>query len=219
MDVDPDVAHPVHGIPEDRDLEPAPTGDGCRDSRPLADCMLERREPPVVGDHVERTARPHHGVGRVLGTVDALVVGQIAHVPLGSDLRNRLHVEEADRKPRVGERPSDAHRRAVGEHDHQQPVDPLVLELADGVVDAVAILDGCRDVHVGDPRQRSAEIACIRLLALADPGQHLVVEALHDPEQSEPGTAPRHLRTNRRLSGRGRGVHLNLLSQAERAGV
>ena len=129
VDVDADVAHPVHRVAEDGDLQRAPARDRGRRPRPAADRLGERLGVPVVGDDVERAPGADHRVGRVLRAVDALVVGQVGHVPLGGDPGDGLDVGQADRQRRVRQRARHAHARAVGEHDHEQPVEPLALEV------------------------------------------------------------------------------------------
>jgi hypothetical protein len=123
VDVDLDVAHPVHRVAEHAHAQGAPARHrGCR-PRPAPDRVAERVGAPVVGDHVERAAGPDHRVGRVLRAVDALVVRQVRHVPVGRHGRDRLHVREADRELGRRQQPRHPHRRPVGEHHDEQAVE------------------------------------------------------------------------------------------------
>ena len=207
VDVDADVAHAVHRVAEDGHLQRAPARDRGGRPRPVADRLDERVGVPVVGDDVERAPGADHGVGRVLRAVDALVVGQVGHVPLGGDPGDGLDVGQADRQLGVRERARHAHARPVGEHDDEQPVEPLPLEVRDDAIDVVAVAGGRADLDVGDAGQGLAELARVRGLALGDARQHLVVERLHDAQQPDARAARRRLSAVHRRSGSGRRAH------------
>jgi hypothetical protein len=61
--------------------------------------------------------------------------------------------------------------RAVGEHDDEQPVEALALEVRDdrGRCRSRSRAGG-RDLDVGDAGEALAELACVRGLALGDAG-------------------------------------------------
>ena len=122
--VDADVAHPVHRVAEDRDLERAPARRRRRPRAPTPDRVGERRRAASRRDDVERPAGADQRVRRVLRAVDALVVGEVGHVPgARSPPATGCDVRDADGQPRLGERARDVHRRAVGEHHHEQAVE------------------------------------------------------------------------------------------------
>ena len=87
--VDADVAHAVHRVAEHADLQRAPARDGRGGGGPAPDLLAEGVAAPVLGDDVELAPGAHHRIRGVLRAVDALVVGQVGHVPRGRDLAGR----------------------------------------------------------------------------------------------------------------------------------
>ena len=84
----------------------------------------------------------------------------------------------------------DAHRRPVGEHHHEQAVEVARLEVAHHALGVGAVLDRRRDLDVGDVPERGGDLGGVRRLALGDAREHVVVEALHDPQQADPRPDP-----------------------------
>ena len=182
-----DVAHPVHRVAEQRDPGAPQPGHRLRCPRPVGERARECLRPPVAGDHRERLTGAHERVGLVLGAVDPLVIGQIRHVPGGGDRTLGLDVGQQHRHGCAHQRAHGAHRRAVGQHHDRDPVHALGGELADDRLDVAAVARRAREAHlrhVGQlPRDGGRELP----LALGDPGQHVVVELLHDSQQADPG--------------------------------
>ena len=188
--VDPDVAHLVHRVAEDGDLELLPRGGRGRRAGPAPDVGPERGALPVIGQHGEPLPGPDHGVGRVLRAVHALVVGHVGHVPGGRHAGFRLDVGQADGQPGLREQPRHPHGRAVGEHDDDHAVQVRVLELAHGALGVLAVLDGLARRELRDVGQVGGEFRGVPLLPLRDPGNHVVVQVLHDPENADARLTP-----------------------------
>ena len=207
VDVHPRVAHPVHPVAEDRHAQTSPPGRGRRRARPAPDLLAEGRRAPVARDDRERPSRADERVRRVLGAVDPLVVRQVGHVPGVRHLGDRLRVRDADGKPRVGERARDVHRGAVRQHHDEQAVEILALELAHRPLDVLPVLHGGRHGDEGCAVQGGTELLRIGGLALADPGEHVVVEALHDAEDADARKRDRAVSAGRRQCGSGQRGH------------
>ena len=60
---------------------------------------------------------------------------------------------------RLREQAGYAHGRAVGEHDDEQAVELLALELAHDALGVLAVLDRRRDVDLGDAGERRGDVA------------------------------------------------------------
>ena len=79
----------------------------------------------------------------------------------------------------------DAHRRTVGQVDHDQALAAVGLEAAHIALDVVAVSGRPGEPDVDRIGQAFRHLPGIVLLALRDPGKHVVVKLLHDPQQSD----------------------------------
>ena len=101
----------------------------------------------------------------------------------------RLHVREQHRERVLEQGPYRAHGGAVREHHDRDPVDVVLAELAHDRLDVLPV--PCRPCEhdVRDAVEPVAEPFRVGGLVLGDPRDHVVVELLHDPEQSDAGLA------------------------------
>ena len=155
----------------------------------IADEGAEPLRPPILRDDRAGDAHAQDGVGGVLGAVDALVVGQVRHVPVVGDRRQRLDVGQHDRQRVRHQRADGAQRRAIGQHHDDDAVDVAVRKALHVAFDVVPVPRRAGEHHLGDRGQRVADFARIGLLALGDARQHVVVQLLHDAEQAQAGAA------------------------------
>ena len=190
--VHPDVAHVVHRVADQRDLQRPPRRHRRRGPRPAAHVGAERLALPVIGQHAEPPPGPDHGVGGVLRPVHPLVVGHVGHVPRGGDRRLGLDVGQADGQPGFGQQPGDPHRRPVGQHHHQHAVEVGVLKLAHDPLGIFPVLHHLAGDELADPGQAGGELGGIPLLAPGDARDHVVVQVLHDPQDPDPGPSLTH---------------------------
>ena len=104
---------------------------------------------------------------------------------LGGDRALRLDVGQQQRHPRVQQRADRAHRRAVGQHHDRDPVEALGLSSRADRSTSSRLRAGRVKLTSATAASRSATLGGVARLVLGDPGDHVVVELLHDPEQAD----------------------------------
>jgi hypothetical protein len=175
---------------------------------PPAHVGAERLGLPVIGQHPEPPPGADHRVRGVLGAVHALVVSHVGHVPGRRDVGLRLDVGQADRQPRLSEQPGDPHGRPVCQHDDQHAVEVRGLERPQFAFRVLAVLHRlARDelAHIGQVR---GDLGSVTRLPLRYPGDHFVIEVLHDSQDPDARLAVGHRKAflKRVPAGRCRGA-------------
>ena len=145
-----DVPHPVHRIAQQGDPRAPQRRDRLGGPGPVLEAALELPRAPVTRDHRERDAGTHKRVRLILRAMDALVVGQIGHVPRRGDRTLGLDVGQQQRHRRVHQGTDRAQRRPVREHHDRDPVDPAGHELLGHGVDVLPVASGAAEFDLGD---------------------------------------------------------------------